>query len=75
VGDAWQRRGVGARLLDKLVDVARRAGIPRVVGYTFATNEAMKGLARKTGFKVRTDPEDASVAILEIELQGGQSGA
>lgn len=75
VGDAWQRRGVGARLLDKLVDVARRAGIPRVVGYTFATNEAMKGLARKTGFKVRTDPADASVAILEIELQGGQSGA
>src|SRR5512137_822238 len=68
VGDAWQRRGIGLRLLDKLLEVARRAGIPRVVGFTFATNEAMKGLARKAGFTVRTDPKDASLAILEIDL-------
>lgn len=48
--------------------MARRAGIPRIIGYTFATNEAMKGLARKAGFKVRSDPEDASLSILEIDL-------
>lgn len=68
VRDAWQRRGIGARLLDKLLEVARRAGIPRIIGYTFATNEAMKGLARKAGFRVRSDPEDASLSILEIDL-------
>jgi len=68
VSDAWQRRGIGARLLGKLLDVAGRAGIPRIVGYTFATNEAMKGLARKAGFTVRSDPDDASLAILEIDL-------
>lgn len=68
VSDAWQRRGIGTRLLDKLLEVARRAGIPRIVGYTFATNEAMKGLARKAGFKVRSDPEDASMSVLEIDL-------
>jgi acetyltransferase len=69
VSDAWQHRGVGARLLDKLLEVAQRAGIVRVIGYTFATNEAMKGLARKSGFTVRSDPEDASLSILEIDLR------
>jgi acetyltransferase len=68
VGDVWQRQGIGARLLDTLLEAARRAGIRRVIGYTFATNEAMKGLARKAGFKVRTDPSDASLSILEIAL-------
>ena len=68
VSDTWQRRGIGARLLDKLLEVARRAGIPRIIGYTFATNEAMKGLARKAGFQVRSDPEDATLSILEIDL-------
>lgn len=68
VSDTWQRQGIGTRLLDKLLEVARRAGIPRIIGYTFATNEAMKGLARKAGFKVRADPSDASLSILEIDL-------
>lgn len=70
VSDAWQHRGVGLRLLAKLLELARRAGIPRVTGYTFATNTAMKGLARKAGLAVRSDPTDASVAILEIDLGG-----
>ena len=68
VSDAWQRRGIGARLLDKLLDVAPRAGIPSIIGSTFATNEAMKAVARKAGLKVRSDPEDASLSILEIDL-------
>jgi acetyltransferase len=68
VSDAWQHRGVGTRLLEKLLEVARNAGIPRVIGYTFATNQAMKGLARKAGFRLRPDPEDASLSILEIDL-------
>ncbi|MGZ8273306.1 MAG: N-acetyltransferase family protein [Burkholderiaceae bacterium] len=68
VRDAWQRHGIGARLLHKLLEVARRAGVPRVIGFTFATNQAMKGLARKAGFKVRSDPEDASLSLLEIDL-------
>ncbi|MGB3429874.1 MAG: GNAT family N-acetyltransferase, partial [Burkholderiaceae bacterium] len=67
--DDWQCRGVGTRLLDKLLEVARHAGIPRVIGYTFATNEAMKRLARKAGLTVRSDPADASVSILEIDLR------
>jgi acetyltransferase len=68
VADDWQRRGVGLRLLDKLVEVSRRAGIARVMGYTFSTNEAMKALARRAGFALRSDPSDASVTLLETDL-------
>ena len=71
VGDRWQRRGVGIRLLGKLVEVSRRAGIAHIVGYTFSTNEAMKALARQAGFKVHSDPGDPSLAILEIDLRSG----
>ena len=69
VSDTWQHRGVGTRLLRKLLEVARHAGIPRLTGTTFATNEAMKGLARKAGFTVRSDPDDASLSILDIDLR------
>lgn len=68
VADDWQRRGVGLRLLRKLLEVSRHAGIARVIGYTFSTNEAMKKLGRKAGFTLRSDPKDPSVTVLEIDL-------
>lgn len=68
VGDAWQRQGIGARLLGNLLEFARAAGIERVVGSTFATNEAMKCLARKAGFALRADPDDPTVSLLKTDL-------
>jgi acetyltransferase len=68
VGDAWQRRGVGGRLLLRLLEEAARAGVRRVVGHTRASNEGMKKLARKLGFRVQADPEDAGVALLTLQL-------
>jgi acetyltransferase len=75
VADHWQRRGIGLRLLDKLLEVSRRAGIARVIGYTFSTNEAMKALARKAGFTVRSDSTDPSLSLLEIDLSPHQADA
>jgi acetyltransferase len=68
VGDAWQRQGVGRRLLDTLLAVARQAGVRRVEGRTLATNTAMKGLARSLGFAVVPDPADATVTLLSVDL-------
>ena len=75
VADHWQHRGVGIRLLGKLLEVSQRAGIARVIGYTFSTNEAMKALARKAGFALRSDPADPSVTRLEIDLSMRQADA
>ncbi|MGE5339160.1 MAG: N-acetyltransferase family protein [Gemmatimonadota bacterium] len=68
VGDKWQRQGIGARLLGKLLEVAKLAGVRRVTGRTMATNQSMKALARKVGFELHPDPDDATVTLLSIDL-------
>lgn len=68
VGDSWQRQGVGARLLERLLAVAKLAGIRHVGGLTLATNEPMKALCRRLGFSLRPDPADATVTLLSIDL-------
>jgi acetyltransferase len=68
VGDVWQDKGVGARLLTRLLDVARSAGVVEVVGTTHSSNEAMKQLARKVGFVLGPEPEDASLTRLTCLL-------
>ncbi len=50
IADAWQGRGIGSRLLAKLVDVARRRGLKALYGDILATNEPMRKLVRKLGF-------------------------
>jgi acetyltransferase len=68
VADAWQRHGLGEQMLKSLVSIANAAGIRRVVGSTFATNEAMKRLSRKLGFATRSDPSDRTMTILSKTL-------
>ena len=55
VGDEWQGRGLGERLVAALADHAASAGIARLEGVTRAGNEAMRRLARKLGFGLRSD--------------------
>lgn len=68
VGDAWHRQGIGERLLSRLLAVARQAGIRQVTGVTMSTNASMKALARRVGFSVQPDPQDATLALLTIAL-------
>ena len=68
VGDAWQRQGIGARLLERLIALAQAAGVERVVGHTRATNEPLKQLCRRLGFSVSIAADDATVAQLAITL-------
>lgn len=68
VADVWQRKGVGTLLLQALLRQARAAGIARLHGITFSSNQAMQNLARKLGFVLQTDPQDATVRRVEITL-------
>lgn len=68
VGDAWQRQGVGGRLLRRLLAVARTAGIDTVTGHTLSTNTPMKALARALGFTLAPDPDDGTVTLLTLQL-------
>jgi GNAT superfamily N-acetyltransferase len=64
VADAWQGRGLGTRLLRALECRARLAGVRYLFGDVLRTNVAMKHLARKEGFSVRSPFTDA--LLIEI---------
>ena len=50
VADAWQRRGVGERLLARLEDAASAAGCTRLTGTLLAENLPMQRLCHRRGF-------------------------
>jgi acetyltransferase len=68
VSDAWQHAGVGTRLLERLLQVARQAGVRQVTGTTRSSNSPMKRLASKLGFTLAPDPEDGSLTSLTLDL-------
>jgi acetyltransferase len=57
VGDAWQRRGLGFRLLRELLDIAVDSGIRHAHADVLADNHGMRALARNLGCELRTNRE------------------
>lgn len=69
VGDDWQGRGIGRRVLGALIDEASRRGLGRIIGDVLAENRAMIALGRAMGFAVTESEEGYSVNRLVRELQ------
>lgn len=67
VGDPWQGRGIGARLLHRLLEVAKDRGIRRIWGTVLSGNTEMLSLARKLGFEIET-PESGETGV-RIDLE------
>jgi GNAT superfamily N-acetyltransferase len=63
VTDAYQRRGIGALLLDHLVDVARVHGITWFMAQTLSENRDMLGVFLSSGFPVATSSEGGTVSV------------
>lgn len=62
VAEAWQRRGLGRALMDKLLRYLRARGTAEVFGHCLNENTGMAALARRAGFDVRED-SDGTVAM------------
>lgn len=60
--------GLASTLLRALIDVARTRGLVEMEGYVLASNNAMLRLARKLGFAVARDPDDASLRLCQLRL-------
>jgi GNAT superfamily N-acetyltransferase len=67
VDDAWQRRGIGRRLLQRALAWTNRRGIGRIDLSLFADNAAMRGLLRSIPGSVDVRPE-GSVEQVELVL-------
>jgi acetyltransferase len=50
ISDEFQRRGLGSELLRRLVEIARREHVARIVGYILMNNTPMLHACRRLGF-------------------------
>lgn len=68
VSDSWQRRGVGRRLLECLIEAARSVGHHEIVARILATNRPMFALVQRRGFAVEDSSEGAAVKVARLVL-------
>jgi acetyltransferase len=67
VGDPWQGRGLGRRLLARLLEIARREGIRRVYADVLRANVRMQRLCGRLGFEIEgSDGDDVVRAELDL---------
>ena len=68
VNDAWQKQGIGHKLMGVLMDVARSQGLQRMDGEVLKTNRPMLHLVQGLGFRIEPHPEDDAVRRISREL-------
>jgi GNAT superfamily N-acetyltransferase len=68
VSEGWQRKGLGRRLLQHLIEAARRNGYQSMVSRDLASNYAMHRLTKALGFTSRYLGGDVSEIIHELDL-------
>lgn len=59
VGTAWQRMGIGSRLLQALLATAQQRGVTSLHGDMQSHNVAMQALMQQHGFFCQAAPEDS----------------
>jgi GNAT superfamily N-acetyltransferase len=69
VDDRWQGHGIGAALLKNLECRAAAFGAERLFGDTLRSNDAMIGLARKSGFAFTNSPGDWKLVRFEKHIE------
>jgi acetyltransferase len=57
VGDRWQRRGIGGRLMSALDEEGPRFGARRLYGLVLATNRGMLEFCERLGFAIEAAEE------------------
>ena len=66
VADPWHGKGLGEKLIEEIINVARDYGVKLLWGEILATNEPMLGLVRKLGFTV--NPPEEGLRRVEMIL-------
>jgi GNAT superfamily N-acetyltransferase len=64
----WSRLGLGALLMQRLVDDSRRRGLAELWGYVLLENRPMLQLCRELGFVQRMMPDEPGTALIALKL-------
>jgi L-amino acid N-acyltransferase YncA len=75
VVDDWQHLGLAPRLMETLIAAAEAHGFRWIEGYVLSTNAAMRGLAKRLGFRESAFPGDATVRVVKRGLGASDEAA
>jgi acetyltransferase len=65
IADKYQGKGLGTKLVDMLIEVAREKNVEAIYGVIMSENMAMIRLCEKLGFTTRRDQDDV---LTELKL-------
>ena len=68
VDDRWQHQGIGHKLMNVLMDVARAKGVKVLEGEVLKSNHKMLHLVEGLGFRIEPHPEDDRIKYIVREL-------
>jgi len=68
VAASFSGAGLATALMKTLIDESTRRGVKEMEGFVLAENQRMLRLARRLGFSVIPDPDDATVRICRMAL-------
>jgi acetyltransferase len=71
VSDAWQRQGLGRRLLGRLVAIARERGVGRLFGLVLRENAPMLALTKSLGFG---PPQTVDRGVVRVSMDLNATG-
>jgi acetyltransferase len=74
VGDAWQGQGLGRRLLEALIDAARKIGLEEMRATMLVTNTAASALLLRRGFLVGDAARGEATRTARLDLSRRSAG-
>lgn len=67
VHDNYQRRGLGRKIMEMMIDIAREKGLKEIHGTVLTDNKKIVNLCKKLGFNQKWLPDGLSELILTIQ--------
>ena len=68
VADAWQKRGIGTRLMNALIRHLKASGVKRISGSVLKSNSAMRKFAKQMDFAETDIPDDPSILLVTKQM-------
>ena len=68
VADEWQHRGLGTKLMERLIAVARSRRLETMVGWVLSGNAGMLEMVSRLGFTAEREPGDPLVRRVTLQL-------
>jgi acetyltransferase len=68
VADAWQKRGIGTRLMNALIKHLQGSGVKQISGQVLKGNSAMRKFVKHLDFGETNIPDDPSILLVTKHL-------